>query len=130
MKPENCIFVLDNKKKEKEQSDNQELFYTILGQHDFIDSLNNPRLNNENFALAKKITNNNVSKYYVKIGAYGRLFNPMGMFSEGKNEKFLSKIGRKEYEFKQVNNRIFDMYLSFLSSKNIAWLNNAEREMV
>jgi hypothetical protein len=54
----------------------------------------------------------------------------MGMFSEGKSEKFLSKIGRKEYNFKQVNQEIFDMYLNFLSTKNIAWLNNAEREMV
>jgi hypothetical protein len=51
------------------------------------------------------------------------------MYSEGQNNKFLSKIGREEWQFKEVNEKIFDLYLNFLSTKNIAWLNNAEREL-
>ena len=41
----------------------------------------------------------------------------------------MSKIGKNEYNFSKVNQRVFDMYLNFLRTKNIAWLNNAEREL-
>ena len=53
----------------------------------------------------------------------------MGMFAEGKANKFVAKLGKKEFEFKEVNYKIFEMYIKFLSTKNIAWLNNAEREL-
>ena len=52
------------------------------------------------------------------------------MYSEGKNTQFLSRSGKNEYEFKKVSKEIFDMYLNFLSTKNLAWLNNAERGMM
>ena len=80
--------------------------------------------------LAKCIAKSNTKKYFIKVGTYGKIFNPMGMFSEGKNEKFIAKIGKKEFNFKEVNQKIFDLYLNFLSTKNLAWLNNAEREMI
>ena len=81
--------------------------------------------------VAKKIyySSNNDPKYFIKVGTYGKIFNPIGMYSEGQNNKFLAKIGRKQFEFKEVNLRVFDLYLKFLTSKNLAWLNNAEREM-
>jgi hypothetical protein len=106
-------------------------YYTILGDHDFIDDENKPRVNEPDSTsiLAKTIAGTNKTKYFVKVGTYGKLFNPMGMFSEGKHNNFLSKIGRKEWEFKEVNAKIFDMYINFLSSKNVAWLNNAQREL-
>ena len=104
--------------------------YTILGEHDYIDKQNYPRVEPEsNKALAKTVASGRKTRYFVKIGAYGALFNPMGMFSEGKQNKFLAKIGKNEFEFKEVNSRIFDLYLNFLTSKNTAWLNNAQREM-
>lgn len=104
--------------------------YTVLGEHDFIDNDNYPRVEPESVkALAKTIVSGRRTRYFVKMGAYGALFNPMGMFSEGKQNKFLAKIGKNEFEFKEVNSRIFDLYLNFLTSKNIAWLNNAQREM-
>ncbi|NDB58966.1 hypothetical protein EB001_10995, partial [bacterium] len=68
-------------------------------------------------------------KFFIKIGTYGKVFNPIGMYSEGQNNKFLSKIGRQEWQFKEVNEKTFDLYLNFLSTKNIAWLSNAEREL-
>lgn len=133
MKPENCIFIPDNKNKMKnvgiENSDNQ--FFTMLGNHDYIDQNNRPRTNFENNnTFAKIITKNNSTKFFIKTGTYGRIYNPMGMFSEGKENKFNAKIGKKEFDFKQVNQKIFDMYINFLSTKNIAWLNNAEREFI
>lgn len=125
-----CLFTLD-KNKTEENNSTESKFFTILGDHDFIDDQNRPRTNNESQStLAKEHITNNQIKYYIKIGTYNRIFNPMGMFSEGKNNKFIPKIGRNEFNFKQVNKSIFDMYINFLSTKNLAWLNNAEREMI
>jgi len=131
MKAENCIFTQETKINNITQSDSATEYYTILGDHDFIDSNNKPRTKEENKnTLAKCVISDSSKKFYIKIGTYGKIYNPMGMFSEGKNEKFIAKIGRKEYNFKQVNQQIFDMYLNFLSTKNMAWLNNAERELI
>lgn len=103
--------------------------YTILGDHDYIEN-EKPRTNDESKALAKTITVNNRTRYFVKTGAYGKLYNPLGMFNGGKEIKFLSKIGKNTFDFKEVNMRIFDLYVEFLRSRNIAWINNAQRELV
>lgn len=131
MKPENCIFTLDNDKEIKEQSKEINKYYTILGDQDFIDEDSRPRSNTDSSKVVAKSlsTQNNKERLYIKVGTYGKIFNPMGLFSEGKNNKFIAKVGKKEFEFKQVNNKIFNLYLNFLSTKNLAWLNNAEREM-
>jgi hypothetical protein len=131
MKAENCIFVQNKNKEQEEIKGTTYQFYTMLGEHDFIDASNKPQAKKESSKVVAKCTSKNGNnKFYIKIGTYGRIFNPIGLFSEGKNEKFIAKIGRKEFEFKEVNQKVFDLYLNFLSTKNIAWLNNAEREMV
>lgn len=105
--------------------------YTMLGYQEYIDDDNKPRVSDDSDKIfAKTILANQRVRYFVKVGAYGKLFNPMGMFSEGQENKFLSKIGKNAFEFKEVNMRIFDLYLNFLTSKNIAWLNNAQRELL
>ena len=105
-------------------------YYTVLGKHDFLDENNNPRTKNEKNAYAySKINNDSDIQYFVKVGLYGKIFNPIGLYSEGKANKFLSKVGKNEFSFTRVNQKVFDMYLNFLKSKNIAWLNNAEREL-
>lgn len=105
--------------------------YTVLGDHQYLDDNNHPRINNEDKALAKSVTiDGRPTKYYIKIGTYGKIYNPIGLYSEGHSEKFLAKIGKKQFEFKEVNQKIFNMYITFLSTKNLAWLNNAEREMI
>lgn len=107
-------------------------YFTMLGDHDFVDDLKRPRANNETDTVVAKTStvDNHPTRFFIKVGTYGKIFNPIGMYSEGKNTKFLSKIGRKEFEYKEVNQKIFDLYTKFLSTKNLAWLNNAEREMV
>lgn len=131
MKAENCIFTLNKQKSTEENSDSVTNYYTILGDHEFIDQDKRPRANKESKnVVAKSTSKNNLNKFYIKIGTYGKIFNPMGLFSEGKNEKFIAKIGKKEFEFKEVNQKVFDLYLNFLSTKNLAWLNNAERELI
>jgi hypothetical protein len=106
-------------------------YYTIIGDQDFLDSNGKPRASKENNKVVAKTvtTDDKPSRYYIKVGTYGKIYNPIGLYSEGNNTKFLSKIGRKQFEFKEVNNKVFDMYLNFLTTKNIAWLNNAEREL-
>lgn len=113
------------------QNDTRECeYYTILGDHEGLDNDNNPTVSsNIDKALAKRVTINGKNKFYIKIGAYGRIYNPMGMFSEGKSNKFLTQSGKKAWDYREVNNKVFDMYLAFLKTKNIAWLNNAQREI-
>ncbi|MFM7796444.1 MAG: hypothetical protein ACKO7N_06745 [Candidatus Nitrosotenuis sp.] len=107
-------------------------YFTVLGDHDFMDDDHRPRANDETSKVVAKTSsvNNHPARFFIKVGTYGKIFNPIGLFSEGKNSKFLSKIGRKEFEFKEVNQKVFDLYVKFLSTKNLAWLNNAERELV
>jgi hypothetical protein len=105
-------------------------YYTVLGKHDFLDENNNPRTKNEKNAYAySKINNDSDTQYFVKVGLYGKIFNPIGLYSEGKANKFLSKVGKNEFSFTRVNQKVFDMYVNFLRTKNVAWLNNAEREL-
>lgn len=106
-------------------------YFTLLGDHDFLDDQNRPRSDEENNKVVAKAvtTDSRPTRYYIKVGTYGKIYNPIGLYSEGKNSKFLAKIGRKEFEFKEVNQKVFDLYINFLSTKNLAWLNNAEREL-
>ena len=82
--------------------------------------------------FAKKVTitseSSNRYKYYIKSGNNGDLFNPWGMYSEGSQNKFAKHHGRPAWNFIQVSEGSFQHYMSFLSSRNPAWLNNAQRE--
>lgn len=105
--------------------------FTILGSQDYFDDDNRPRIDDEDKALAKSVqVDNKPKRFYIKIGTYGKIYNPIGLYSEGHSQKFLAKIGRKQFEYKEVNQKVFDMYVRFLTTKNLAWLNNAERELV
>jgi hypothetical protein len=127
---ENTFIFKPKDNVESIQQERATSYYTIFGQHDFIDSSNRPRVKTDSSdVFAKLIANQSGRKFFIKIGTYGKVFNPIGMYSEGQNNKFLSKIGRQEWQFKEVNEKTFDLYLNFLSTKNIAWLSNAEREL-
>lgn len=105
--------------------------FTVLGNQEYFDDKDRPRIDDEDKALAKSVSiDGRPTRYYIKVGTYGKIYNPIGLYTEGHSEKFLAKIGRKQFEYKEVNQKIFDMYVNFLTTKNLAWLNNAEREMV
>lgn len=105
-------------------------YYTILGDHDQIDENGHPICLNENTKVCAKLKKTeNKTRYFIKTGLHGKIYNPIGMYSEGTSAKFLSRIGKNAWSYKEVNQRVFDMYLSFLKSKNLAWLNNAQREL-
>lgn len=128
MKPNlsNFMFQL-NQSQEQQENQPSSQYFTILGDHDYLDDNKAPRTKTESKKTFAKTENN---KFYIKIGAYNRLLNPMGLFSEGTENRFLSRIGRQEWVFKQVKESTFQMYVKFLSTKNIAWLQTAEREMI
>lgn len=116
-----------------EQKDNlyRYTYFTLFGQHSDFDNDGNPTTDDEKkgFAYNRLNTNDKTEQYFLKVGLYGKIFNPIGLYSEGRENKFLSKVGKNEYNFTKVNKKVFDMYLNFLRTKNLAWLNNAEREL-
>jgi hypothetical protein len=123
---ENDIFRMNPNKVENTSTYTR---YTVFGEHDDIDSDGNPLTDQEKDCLAYIKNLNGDQQYYLKIGLHGKIFNPIGLYSEGKSNKFLSKVGKQEYNFTKVNSKVFNMYLNFLRTKNLAWLNNAEREL-
>lgn len=112
-------------------TERKESLYCFFGEHDFLDSENNPRLSKDNAkVLAKIVATPSSTRFFIKTGPYGRIYNPIGMYSEGTENKFLAKIGKNEWNFREVNKGIFDQYVNFLRTKNTAWLTNAERELI
>lgn len=121
--------------KPKDELDKQTEYFTIKGSQDFLDDSGNPRMNSDGpDVLAKKICYYDgdqvvkaKTRYQIKVGAYGRVFNPIGLYSEGRANKFSSKSGKDEWRMKEVNEYIFNLYTTFLKTKNIGHLTLAER---
>lgn len=121
-------FIFSQDGLNKSISTNQ--YYTLVGQEDFIDDDNNPRIKNDSDdrVLAKKTVRTKL-KYSIKIDNAGKFYNPLSPISSVKPIKILQTISIPNSRFKEVNKTVFNMYLNFLRSKNIAWINNAEREV-
>lgn len=118
-------FVVDHKK-QQEQEKSVCKYYACVGDGDYVDDEGNYR---HEEVKENTLAKSEDDKFFIKIGLDNRAYNPIGMFSEGQRNKILSKIGKKEFNFKRVNQRVFELYLSFLKTKNIAWLNNTNREL-
>ena len=114
----------------KEELQEQEtLLYTIFGKHEWLDDEGFPRMNKETHdAHAKSIVGGSKTRFFIKRGRYGKLYNPIGMYSEGTEKKQLRHAGRPEWEFREETEKVFNFYIQFLKTKNSAWLSNAERE--
>lgn len=111
-------------------------YYTLKGMQDYLDDQEMPRVKEDNGkVLAKKISYydknkdliKNRTRYQIKIGAYGRIYNPIGIYSEGRSNRYSSKSGKDEWRMKEVNENIFNLYLAFLKTRNNAHLIIAER---
>ena len=113
---------------EEELQEQQAFFYTIFGKHDWLDDEGFPRLDVEGAdTYAKSMTGNERTKFFVKRGRHGRLYNPIGLYSEGTANKQLRHAGKPEWEFREATEKTFNFYIKFLKTKNSAWLSNAER---
>ena len=123
-------FKIDKSKSDSNQSVAD--VFTMKGKQSFVDDDGYPRLeedDQDNYnAFAKKVTIGQRAKYYVKRGRHGKLFNPIGLYSEGTAKKQLRHAGKPEWEYKETTQEVFNKYIRFLKTRNVAWLNNAERE--
>lgn len=116
--------------------------YTIMGKQDGADENGIPVLydgiherpnhpdviiyaESSDDAYAKKTFNGNRSRFYIKANHQGEFYSPLGIYEEKGATQL--RHGEPMWKFREVNQRIFDMYASFLKTKNIAWLKNAER---
>lgn len=123
-------FIYEQKLSNNTNSTNE--FYSVIGSEDFIDSNNNPRLNSEDDAkvVAKKIYREDGSiRYSIKYDN-GKFVNPISIYGSKQDNSFLDRICKSNDKFRDVNLKVFNMYLKFLRTKNTAWLNNAEREAI
>lgn len=104
-------------------------FYTYIGEEDYIDEQNNPRLHNDNDkTLAKKICRDNGSyKLMIKCDSYNKPCDPTNPI--GPTNRTVSSY-KNGYKFISVNNKAFEYYIRFLQTKNKSWLLNTERELI
>jgi hypothetical protein len=115
-----------------EDSNVEEQFFTLVGFEDFIDSVGLAKLTNENNekVFAKQISRKDgTTKFMIRLASNGKLFNPLSIYGVEQDNSFLNRVCRSNKKFREVNQKTFDWYLKFLNTKNIGWLNNAEREM-
>lgn len=115
--------------------------YTLIGSESFIDDDGFPRLSTENHEVYAKAIKNKPGKkfnsdiqyrFYIKTDPNKNICNPIEIHSSIKNKKntaFLNKICKNEEIFTEVTPQIFDHYINFLKTKNIRWLDNAQREL-
>jgi hypothetical protein len=64
----------------------------------------------------------------IRLDSNNKFFNPVSIYGTEKNKTFLDRICRSNQKFSEVSEKVFSLYTKFLSTKNILWLNNAERE--
>jgi len=147
---QNCIFPLNIGKRRNNITVSQSttkitepkpssyiIHFTIFGKHDKLTDLHGdeqdngyPLTKNEELICASiKYVGKNSPRYFVKVNASGMLYDPIGMYSEDGLNKDLKHTGKKEWQNKEVNSKVFNFYLNYLKTKNKAWLTNSNREI-
>lgn len=124
-------FIFEQNKKEQNRNEIIEEFFTVIGEEDFVDDNNCPRVKDQdsNKVYAKRILRDNGSyRYSIRLGSSGKLHNPLSIYDNKTDINFIERVCRSSDKFRNVNGKAFDLYLNFLKTKNVAWLNNAERE--
>lgn len=120
------------------KQDSTNAYYTYVDLYDqsnkleYLDENSNIRVPEDSKkVLARKIQRDDGSiKYSIKLDNSARLFNPGSIFNTDKHSTFLDTVCRRSNKFKDVSEKTFSMYLKFLKTKNVAYLHNAEREMM
>lgn len=115
--------------KETSSIDNDELCYTMVGLESFVDDDELPRTNDNDKIFAKRVARpNGTTKYLIRLGANGKLFNPVSIYGIEQQKTFLDRICRSDKRFKEVSSKTFEYYTKFLTTKNTTLLYHAERE--
>ena len=134
---EGIHFIHKKEEKEEEGLVRDETIYTIIGKQEYLEAEEYPCLDitvpealGHKDAHAIKISIGDRTKYYIKRGRNGRVFNPIGIFSEGTGSRQLKHAGKPMWDFTETKQEIFDLYINFLLTKNITYLKNAERQLI
>jgi hypothetical protein len=125
-------FIFQAKKEGTKIQQASDQFYTLKGLSETTDSLNNCTIeaDSEN-VFAKKIFRSDGSvKFYIRTGNNGNIYNTVSIYGEEKVNTFLDRVCKDGLKFREVNEKVFAFYLKFLNTQNIAWLHNAEREII
>lgn len=87
---------------------------------------------NDKFA-AKKITSPRGNEYFLKINCNGQIFNPFNKQYGDESFRIAKQQGLskdKVYKLIKCSKAGFDNYLEYLKTKNITFLNQAERGVI
>lgn len=117
------------------------VFYTLSGLETTTDENGYPICSSEcDITYAKKVKNKkgkaingNISyTFYIRLYDSKQLYNPLEKYSIEKVNKtsYVDKVCKSTNAFVEVNKAIFDMYLEFLKTKRLAWLDSAQRALV
>lgn len=68
-------------------------------------------------------------RFYVKGDTHGLLLNPIGLYSEGRENTYDKNRGKYVFHFREVSPKCFNYYIMFLQTKNESYLLNAQREI-
>lgn len=105
-------------------------FFTVLGQEQTMLDGKPCRIQEDDMVYAKRTQKKDGSyRNFIKLSSNGKLYNPVSVYGGEKTNNFLDRVCRSNDKFKAVNDKAFNWYVQFLSSKNLAWLHNAEREI-
>ncbi len=121
----------------------EEQYYSMLGDEDFIDEFDNPRIidkTSEKIAAKivfnkkpRQVVANSLHKsYFIKVNPSLQAFNPVPNLSAIKNKTnnhFINRTCKSEWFFKEVDMIVFNKYLNFLKVKNIKLLKDIERDL-
>lgn len=122
------IFKINENKEEPKIT---EIYYTLYGDHD--GTYNGfPILENDNpdKVHAKEVFTDENNYYFIKVGLDGRLYNPLNIFTGAETFTPKKRQGQQMWKLKKVKREIFFKYIQFLNTRNIAYLKNAEREVL
>jgi hypothetical protein len=112
-------------------------YYTLSGSEAFLDKEGYPVLDKDcDRVYAKKIKNKkdknlhgSVSDtFYIRLHSKNKLYNPLEKHTvEKQSVSYVDKVCKSENSFMEVNKSVFEMYLEFLKTKRLAWLDSAQR---
>lgn len=144
---ENAIFIPNKAREEKPSNNDGVVVYTIAGKGDVTDKdgdyiilKNKTKRNNSDqkvkvvadlspLAYAKTITINGKTRCFIKQGRQGKFLDPLAAIPVD-NAAYIRSHGKDEWNFREVNGKVFTYYITYLKTKNRAWLINAERESI
>jgi hypothetical protein len=106
-------------------------YYTVAGDQDFNDQDEYPRREQDDIKVyAKTLLRKDGSyKYMCKTVTTGKLYDAVAKYGVKEDVQFLDRVCRSNDKFKEVNHKVFSLYIKFLKTKNKGYLLNAEREL-